>query len=117
MSGQVAFEEESSRVKPVEAFAETEKGIKEASTRLVFEHLNSFSDQKVIKQRHQVRIVPVTKISYEWKGKLHSYYAYGYENKIHLPQYFDNHCFHFHSFGNLPTYPIVLQMLDRLIVY
>ena len=87
VSGQVAFEEESYRVKPVEAFAETEKGIKEASTKLVFEHLNSFSDQKVIKQRHQVRIVPVTKIAYEWKGKLHHYYAYGYEHKVHLPQY------------------------------
>ena len=87
VSGQVAFEEEAPRVKPVEAFTEIEGGIKEASTRLVFEHLNSFADQKVIKQRHQVRIVPVTKVSYEWKGKVHHYFAYGYENKVHLLQY------------------------------
>ena len=56
VSGQVAFEEESPRVKPVEAFGDAEKGIKEASTRLVFDHLNSFSDQKVLRQRHQVSL-------------------------------------------------------------
>ena len=53
MSGQVAYEEEGSRVKPIDAFGE-ELGIKEASTRLVFNHLNSFADHKVIRQRHQV---------------------------------------------------------------
>ena len=55
MSGQVAYEEEGSRVKPIDAFGE-ELGIKEASTRLVFNHLNSFADHKVIRQRHQVSI-------------------------------------------------------------
>ena len=87
VSGQVAFEEESPRVKPVEAFGDAEKGIKEASTRLVTDHLNSFADQKVLRQRHQVRIVPVTRVSYEWKGKLHQYYVYGYENRGHMPKY------------------------------
>ena len=87
VSGQVAFEEESPRVKPVEAFGDAEKGIKEASTRLVTDHLNSFADQKVLRQRHQVRIVPVTRVTYEWKGKLHQYYVYGYENRVHMPKY------------------------------
>jgi hypothetical protein len=86
VSGQVAYEEEGSRVKPIDAFGE-DLGIKEASTRLVFNHLNSFADHKVIRQRHQVRIVPVTKITYEWKGKLHVFFVYGYENKIYLPKY------------------------------
>lgn len=53
VSGQVAYEEESPRVKPIEVFGET-LGIKEASTSLVFNHLNSYSDHKVIRQRHQV---------------------------------------------------------------
>jgi hypothetical protein len=36
--------------------------IKEASANLVSKHLTAFSlDQKVIRQRHQVRIVPVTR--------------------------------------------------------
>ena len=75
-----------SRVKPIDAFGDS-LGIKEASTSLVFNHVNSFSDHKVIRQRHQVRIVPVTKVTYEWKGKPHVFYVYGYENKIHLPKY------------------------------
>ena len=75
-----------SRVKPIDAFGDS-LGIKEASTSLVFNHVNSFTDHKVIRQRHQVRIVPVTKVTYEWKGKPHVFYVYGYENKIHLPKY------------------------------
>lgn len=86
VSGQVAFEEEAPRVKPVEAFTENQD-IKEASASLVFNQLNAFSDHKVIRQRHQVRIVPVTRVTYEWKGKLHVFYVYGYENKSHLPKY------------------------------
>jgi hypothetical protein len=33
----------------------------------------------------QVRIVPVTKVTYEWKGRSRAYFVYGYENKVHLP--------------------------------
>ena len=33
----------------------------------------------------QVRIVPVTRVNYDWKGRGRSYYVYGYENKVHLP--------------------------------
>lgn len=105
VSGQVAYEEEASRVKSIDAFGE-DLGIKEASTSLVFNHLNSFSDHKVIRQRHQVyhrfppqkvnlsilpvfqvRIVPVTKVTYEWKGKAHVFFVYGYENKSYVPNY------------------------------
>lgn len=86
VSGQVAYEEEAPRVKPIDAFGEN-LGIKEASTSLVFNHLNSFSDHKVIRQRHQVRIVPVTKVTYEWKGKAHVFFVYGYENKSYVPKY------------------------------
>ena len=53
VSGQVAYEEEGARVKPIGVFSE-DLGIKDASTRLVFNHLNSFADHKVIRQRHQV---------------------------------------------------------------
>jgi hypothetical protein len=53
VSGQVAYEEEAPRVKSIDAFSDN-LGIKEASTSLVFNHLNSFSDHKVIRQRHQV---------------------------------------------------------------
>ena len=68
VSGQVAYEEEASRVKPIDAFGE-DLGIREASTSLVFNHLNSFSDHKVIRQRHQVQ----------------SYGCISFKNNINLP--------------------------------
>lgn len=90
VSGQVAFEQESAHIKPVTAF--NEQAIKDASSKLVFSHSTSFPDLKILRQRHQVRIVPVTKVVYEWKGKTHAFFVYGYENKIHLPKYPQNCC-------------------------
>jgi hypothetical protein len=59
--------------------------IKMASSQLVARHAANFLDQRILRQRHQVRIVPVTRVNYEWKGRGRSFYVYGYENKVHLP--------------------------------
>ena len=83
VSGQVAFEEEFPKVEPVTAFKE--ETIKMASAQLVANHLGKFPEEKIMRQRHQVRVVPVTKINYEWKGKTRSFFVYGYENKVYLP--------------------------------
>ena len=83
VSGQVAFEEEADQVLPVNAF--NDEVIKMASSQIVTSHAANFLDYRNLRQRHQVRIVPVTKVSYEWKGRGRCYYVYGYENKIHLP--------------------------------
>ena len=86
VSGQVAFEEEHAKVFPVDAFKNDEV-IQAASAELVSNHLTKFSDEKILRQRHQVRLVPVTKVNYEWKGRLRSYYVYGYERKVYIPQH------------------------------
>jgi len=83
VSGQVAFEEEMPKVFPVDAF--NDDVIKMASSQLVASHAANFLDQRILRQRHQVRIVPVTRVNYEWKGRGRSFYVYGYENKVHLP--------------------------------
>ena len=83
VSGQVAFEEESTQVHPVEAFKN--EMIKMASAQLVSSHASMFLDETILRQRHQVRIIPVTKVNYEWKGRSRSFFVYGYENKVHLP--------------------------------
>ena len=83
VSGQVAFEEEFPKVVPVTAFKE--ETIKMASAQLVASHASKFPEEKILRQRHQVRVVPVTKVNYEWKGKTRSFFVYGYENKVHLP--------------------------------
>ena len=63
MSGQVAFEEEEAKVVPVDAFKE--ETIKMASAQLVSSHASKFPEEKILRQRHQVRVVPVTKIVVE----------------------------------------------------
>jgi len=82
-SGQVAFEEEQPKVFPVDAFKD--EVIKMASAQLVASHASKFPEEKILRQRHQVRVVPVTKVNYEWKGRVRSFYVYGYENKVHMP--------------------------------
>ena len=83
VSGQVAFEEDDIKVFPVEAFKD--EVLRMASAQLVSSHAIKFLDEKILRQRHQVRVVPVTKVNYEWKGRSRSFYVYGYENKVHLP--------------------------------
>lgn len=38
-------------------------------------------------QRHQVRIVPVAEVEYGFKGGPGKFWVYGYENKVHSPDY------------------------------
>lgn len=83
VSGQVAFEEENQQVFPVDAF--NDEIIKMASSQLVTNHAVNYLDHRILRQRHQVRIVPVTKVIYDWKGKGRGFYVYGYENKVHIP--------------------------------
>lgn len=80
VSGQVAFEEDGERVAPVDAF--NDEIIKMASSQLVTNHAANYLDNRILRQRHQVRIVPVTKVMYEWKGRGKDFYVYGYENKV-----------------------------------
>lgn len=86
VSGQVAFEEESPKIRPLSATIPN-KDIQQASNNLVSSHGNDYSDHRIVRQRHQVRVVPVTQVQYEWKNKQHSYFVYGYENRVHLVKY------------------------------
>ncbi len=90
VSGQVVFEEEKPLVEPLQRVPD--QGIKDASIKLVAQHHNSLADQRIVAQRHQIRIVPVTQVTYEWKGRLHSFFVYGYENKVHLTKYPQDCC-------------------------
>merc|ERR1711884_628374 len=82
-SGQVAYEEEGWRVCPVDSFED--EVVRMASAQLVGSHATKFPEEKILRQRHQVRVVPVTKVNYEWKGKARSFFVYGYENKVYVP--------------------------------
>ena len=55
MSGQVAFEEENLMVGSLETLED--EVIKMASSQLVASHRSKFPEEKILRQRHQVRVV------------------------------------------------------------
>ncbi|XP_069175879.1 protein SSUH2 homolog isoform X1 [Procambarus clarkii] len=85
VSGQVAFEEEGTRIFPLTQFPDNTINL--ASAQLVNNHKNAFHDERIYAQRHQVRIVPVAEVEYGFKGGPGKFWVYGYENKVHCPDY------------------------------
>ncbi|XP_057376317.1 protein SSUH2 homolog isoform X2 [Daphnia carinata] len=85
VSGQVVYEEEGPRITPLHHF--TDPTISLASTQLVLNHNRQWPDQRILAQRQQVRMVPVTEVHYTWKRRTGKFYLYGYEHKVHAPDY------------------------------
>lgn len=83
VSGQIAFEESNQRVWPINHFHERE--INEASMRLIQNH--QFPTERILMQRHKVRIVPVTQCLYKWKSTESDFYVYGFEHHCYAPNY------------------------------
>ncbi|XP_019618474.1 PREDICTED: protein SSUH2 homolog isoform X1 [Branchiostoma belcheri] len=85
VSGQVAFKEEYPRVWPINHFPEAE--INNASQNLVQRHSTAYPTERLIMQRHQVRIIPVAEATYNWKDQPYNFFVYGFEHKVHAPDY------------------------------
>ncbi|XP_062589397.1 protein SSUH2 homolog, partial [Saccostrea cucullata] len=83
VSGQTAFEETKVKVWPINQFHERE--INEASERLISDH--QFPSERVLMQRHKVRIVPVTQCMYKWKNTESDFIVYGFEQHCYAPNY------------------------------
>ncbi|CAG0919517.1 unnamed protein product [Notodromas monacha] len=90
VSGQVAFEEEGPRVLPIVTFPDATINL--ASIQLTKEHLAAFTDQRIVAQRQQIRIIPVTQVSYEWKSYSGIFVMLGFENRVHCPDYPQSCC-------------------------
>jgi len=85
VSGQVVYEEEGARIAPLLHFPDPTISL--ASAQLLLNHNRQWPDKKMLAQRQQVRMVPVTEILYTWKRRSGRFYLYGYENKVHAPEY------------------------------
>ncbi|CAG5122731.1 unnamed protein product, partial [Candidula unifasciata] len=83
--GQTAFEETSTRVWPINHFPEQE--INSASSSLVSKHASQFTCERILMQRHNLRIVPVTQVFYSYKNHNSTFFVYGDEHKVHAPDY------------------------------
>ncbi|XP_064604972.1 protein SSUH2 homolog isoform X2 [Liolophura sinensis] len=85
VSGQIAFEESQPKVWPINHFPDQE--VNNASNSLIRQHESAFSSERQLQQRHRVRIVPVTQAFYKFKGQDSSFFVYGFEHKVHAPDY------------------------------
>ncbi|WAR26498.1 SSUH2-like protein [Mya arenaria] len=85
VAGRVVFTETQQRVWAINHFPDAE--INNASNRLVSQHTTAFPSEKILMQRHKVRIVPVTQAMYKWKDTDSDYFVYGFEKKVYAPNY------------------------------
>ncbi|PAA47526.1 hypothetical protein BOX15_Mlig027292g2 [Macrostomum lignano] len=82
VTGKVIFEEEAESVSPITNFPY--RAVNEASRKLISAHDKNFSGQRVIRQRHQLRGVPVTECHYEHDSRLGAFFVYGFENMLYI---------------------------------
>ncbi|XP_041047567.1 protein SSUH2 homolog [Carcharodon carcharias] len=86
VNGQQLFSDQQVQVYPVMNFPEAR--IKQASQQGIQEHWTQFGKtSRIIQQRHSIELIPVTEVHFQWKGKDHTYFVCGTENKVHAPEY------------------------------
>ena len=83
--GQIAFQESSVRVAPVGHFPNA--AVNTASQRLVQQHNTAFPNEKILMQRHKVRIIPISEVQGDYKSKVFTFWVYGTENISYAPDY------------------------------
>ncbi|KAF7250106.1 hypothetical protein EYD10_04555 [Varanus komodoensis] len=67
-----------------------EPSVDDYSRACIAQHKMQFSSQslhRVVRQKQTVELVPTTKVEYEWKEKLYSFYIYGNENEVYTTDY------------------------------
>lgn len=85
VSGQVAFEEQLPRIWPVNNFPD--EAVNKASADLIQQHINNYHMEKLIQQRHRIRVVPVSQVFYSWRSHDSYFFVYGFENQVYAPDY------------------------------
>ncbi|XP_055945870.1 protein SSUH2 homolog isoform X2 [Argiope bruennichi] len=78
-------EEEDLTLMPLTHFPIT--AVSMASVELIKRHAKKYKDEKVLKQRHRVFIIPVATVRYQWKKHEGTFYVYGNERLVHFPDY------------------------------
>lgn len=86
VSGQEMFRDAQYMVYPVMGFPDP--NVVRAAERLVREHQARFSQtSRILQQRQTIELIPVTKVTYKWKGDSHIYFVYGNEFKVSADNY------------------------------
>nr|XP_057908299.1 protein SSUH2 homolog isoform X1 [Doryrhamphus excisus] len=86
VSGKELFRDAQYLVYPVMGFPDP--AVVNAAQRLVSEHQGRFSrTSRILQQRQTIELIPVTKVTYSWKGKTNLYFVYGNEFKVSAENY------------------------------
>ena len=88
--GKIAFQDQQPRVAPVTNFPD--RAVNDASSQLVQSHTIGFPNERIIMQRHWIRIIPVSEVACTWKGKSFNYWVYGYNTLVYDPDYPQKMC-------------------------
>lgn len=75
--GKVAMQEEDVRVFPLTNFPVPE--IAEYSRKFVSEHSTKWPMERILKQRHSVKVVPVASVAYKYKDQSGTFFVFGDE--------------------------------------
>ncbi|TMS16487.1 Protein SSUH2-like protein [Larimichthys crocea] len=86
VSGKELFRDSQYMVYPVVGFPDP--AVVQAAQRLVNEHQGKYSQtSRILQQRQTIELIPVTKVTYSWKGNSHIYFVYGNEFKVSADNY------------------------------
>ncbi|XP_054710383.1 protein SSUH2 homolog [Uloborus diversus] len=85
VTGKIAYEEENPRVWPL--MNAPDQAVVNASSEYINKHNSAFPNERILKQRQVIRLIPIGQVRYVWKEKGGEFYVYGYEKKVHFADY------------------------------
>ena len=91
--GITTYQEESVVLQPLANFPDS--NVANASSSLVSRQLQAHPNEKVIRQRHHVGVIPVALVDYTWRGKSGSFHIFGSsdERHVHFKKYPQRLCY------------------------
>ncbi|GFT67578.1 protein SSUH2 [Nephila pilipes] len=85
VQGQVAYEEVNPRVFPINHVYDA--ALCNASKDFVHRHTTGFPNERILKQRQLLRVIPIGSVKYQWKDRMDEFFVYGYEHKVYFKDY------------------------------
>uniref|UniRef100_UPI00359024BF protein SSUH2 homolog isoform X2 n=1 Tax=Myxine glutinosa TaxID=7769 RepID=UPI00359024BF len=84
-NGQEIFHDEQPMVQPLSRFPS--ELICKKSQAALSDHLTRIQTARIVRQKHTVDLIPLTKFIYELEGKTYEFYVYGNKRKVFAPDY------------------------------
>ncbi|XP_069062047.1 protein SSUH2 homolog isoform X2 [Pleurodeles waltl] len=86
VTGKKIFIDEQPMVVPIMSFPDP--AVNNVSVSYVQQHNAKFADNpRIIRQRQTIELIALTKVSYTWGEKPHTYFVYGEENRVYTDNY------------------------------